>query len=293
MAAANQETRIVHDESSLCGRAAALTKARNMVWTYTAHSSFIKNPRQLNGPLSEFHLDMCNHRDKFAGIVFTTRGEKNDFGKRFGFSNNLYEIPHPYPGAVVKKPFEERNGEKIVIVTRIEPVKRLNLAIDIFKAVSEALPGVFLEIYGIGAGFTDITEELKKQIETLKLTDKLFFKGFTERTDEVFSGAALSMMTSEQEGFGLTLIESISNGCPAFAFDVKYGPASIIDNGKTGYLIPDNDKSAYAKKMVAFLKDRELRQKMSENCYNDAERFSGENFLRKWADFLTAMEGKV
>jgi poly(glycerol-phosphate) alpha-glucosyltransferase len=100
-------------------------------------------------------------------------------------------------------------------------------------------------------------------------------------------------MTSFAEGFGLGVSESVCNGCPAMAFDIKYGPSDIIKDGETGFLIPRFDKNLYASKLTELLKDVELQRTMSENCYADAERFGTEAFLESWRGMTEYLRGKA
>jgi poly(glycerol-phosphate) alpha-glucosyltransferase len=144
--------------------------------------------------------------------------------------------------------------------------------------VVKKLPDARLEIYGFGA----LRQEYREQIDRLGLANNVFLMGATDDPAAVFSGAALSMMTSAAEGFGITLVESICNGCPAIAFDIKYGPSDIIADGDPGFLITMFDKGAYANRIIAYLWDTELQRAMSENCYADAARFNPEAFARSW-----------
>ena len=140
------------------------------------------------------------------------------------------------------------------------------------------IPDAKLEIYGRGPE----EKRLEEQIKNLKLENNVFLRGYTDTPLPIFKNAALSVFTSAAEGFGLTLVESICNGCPAFAFDIKYGPSEIINDGQTGYLTPRFDKEEFARKIIKFYKDEQLQKTMSKNCYKEASRFSTEQFLENW-----------
>ncbi|MDR1070400.1 MAG: glycosyltransferase, partial [Gracilibacteraceae bacterium] len=230
---------------------------------------------------------VCAHRDRFDGIVFLTEAERKDYLKKYPDASrwSTFAIPHPYPHPVVPVDFSERDHRKAVIVSRFDPVKRIDYAIDIFKLVTDQLPDVTLEIYGFGQETNKYVEQIKK----LRLTYNVFVRGFTDDPASVFRSAAFSMMTSYVEGYPLTLAESICNGCPVFAFDIKYGPSDVIRDGRTGYLIPFKDHAAFAEKIIAYFEDEDLQRAFSENAYADAPRFSTDVFLKNWAFFTEAM----
>ena len=50
------------------------------------------------------------------------------------------------------------------------------------------------------------------------------------------------------EGFSLSLLESLSHGVPVISYDIKYGPAEMINNGENGYLIQKDDENALYEK---------------------------------------------
>jgi poly(glycerol-phosphate) alpha-glucosyltransferase len=161
----------------------------------------------------------------------------------------------------------------------------MEFAIEIFADVVKALPDVRLEIYGVGSDW----ERCEKLITEFGMKDNIFLKGFTPDPVSVLKTSALSIMTSPAEAYPLSLIESICNGCPAFAFDIKHGPSEIIIDGVTGYLIPTYDKEMYVGRLTAFFEDLELQRAMSENAYAEAQRFGPDIFLESWHTLIETL----
>jgi len=151
--------------------------------------------------------------------------------------------------------------------------------------VVKELPDAVLELYGFGQE----EENCKKLIKKLGLNKNVIIKGFTNDPAGVFSSAAFSMMTSAIEGYPLTLAESVCNGCPVFAFDIKYGPSDVINHNKTGFLFPRFNKELYAQKIISYLKDIDKQRVMSENCYDAAPKHSVDTFMDKWFKFTEEM----
>jgi poly(glycerol-phosphate) alpha-glucosyltransferase len=94
------------------------------------------------------------------------------------------------------------------------------------------------------------------------------------------------MHTSNIDGYPLSLIESICNGCPVFAYDIKYGPSDIINNGETGYLIPRENADVFAMKLIHYFKSPDTQRRFSENAYADYQRFGSPAFLNAWETFI-------
>jgi glycosyltransferase involved in cell wall biosynthesis len=89
-----------------------------------------------------------------------------------------------------------------------------------------------------------------------------------------------------REQFGLVLVEGMACGLPAIAVD-RYGPADIVRDGDTGWLIEPDDEAALADALVACLADPAERRRRGRRAYADAhERFSWPALAGDLADVL-------
>ncbi len=258
--------------------AAESIKSPNAVKAVVVHTIFQSDPYDPSSGPNPHYEYLCASPYEFGAIVFTTGAAGKDFRARYGGGDISFVIPHPYPYAPAKTEFDKRDHRKAVIVSRFDRVKQIDMAIEIFGAAAAELPDIRLEIYGFG----DLSLDYAKQIERLGLKNNVFLMGVTDDPAAVFAGAALSMMTSMAEGFGITQVESVCNGCPVFAFDIKYGPSDIIVNEKTGFLFKPFDKRGFAGKLVTYFNDLSMQRTMSENAARDAARFGKEAFLEGW-----------
>jgi len=249
------------------------------------HNVFLKDPYNLNSEPQRFYRNLCDNHSLFDGVILLTEKAKNDFQDIYGEKKSIFVIPHSYPYEVDKAVFNDRNHKKAVIIARLDPIKQLEHAIYIFSLVVKDVPDARLEIYGRG----EEEDMLYEQIQNLGLENNVFLMGFTDDPVSAIKTASLFMMTSLAEGYPLTLVESICNGCPVFSFDIKYGPSEIVDEGKTGFLFHRFDRERFASKIIAFLKDIDLQRDMSENCYTDAQRFNSVHFLDKWYTMTAAL----
>jgi poly(glycerol-phosphate) alpha-glucosyltransferase len=271
-------------ESGLLAGAAGKINFKNAARAAVVHSVFLKDPYDLRSGPQMYYRYVCENAGEFDAIVFLTEAERGDFHKKYGAGNTAV-IPHPHPYAANRTEFDKRNHRKAVTVARLDALKQVDMAIDIFAIALKKLPDVKFEIYGFG----EKEEELKERIKALGLEESVIMMGLTEDPAPIFGSSALFMTASAAEGFPLTLVESVCGGCPVFSFDIKYGPSDIIKDGETGFLIPRFDKELYASKLVAFFEDVELQRTMSDNCYADAGRFSADEFLEKWYNLTVSL----
>ena len=93
---------------------------------------------------------------------------------------------------------------------------------------------------------------------------------------------SIFVMTSRFEGFGMVLIEAMTCGLPCIAFDCNHGPRDIIEDGKTGYLIPYEDDAMFIEKLSYLIEHPKERERMGKVAIESVKRFSQEEIMNKW-----------
>ena len=88
------------------------------------------------------------------------------------------------------------------------------------------------------------------------------------------SAADVFVLASVREQFGSVLVEAMASGLPAIAVD-RYGPADIVTDGVTGWLVEPDDEAALADAIVNAIDDPIERRRRGRRAWRDAhERFS-------------------
>jgi len=105
-------------------------------------------------------------------------------------------------------PYGQRSVD-VLFVGRIDDQKNLPLFLEIICQVKKLKPNVNAYIVGGGAKKNSI----KKLIIKLNLQKNVFIKKPTLDTSTYYSQAKIFLLTSNYEGFPLTLMEAISSGC--------------------------------------------------------------------------------
>lgn len=253
-------------------------EAKKIAITHNIHlEKPFDNPKNITKSYKRFYENL----DKFDELVFLTQKQRDDVYSLYGSISKYNVIPHSVP---YNHKAKENNHDQLLAITiaRLVPQKRVDQAIRAFRFVVDKIPAAKYEIYGVGVE----EKKLKTLVEELKLTNNVIFKGYTKNAMEQYSKASLSILTSDYEGFGLVLTESLSVGTPVVAFDIKYGPSDIIRDGIDGYLIEKNDLAAMAEKIINIMNDENHRMFLSENAIKVNDRFSVERFKDNWLSIL-------
>ena len=127
------------------------------------------------------------------------------------------------------------------------------------KRVVTKVPNV--KFMFVGEGY--LKEELERLVKQLGVSDYVIFTGFRTDIPEVTAVFDISVLASFFEGMGRVLLEAMVLGKPVIASRVG-GIVDVVDDGKTGILVPPNDSAALAEAMIMLLSDGELRKKMGK-----------------------------
>lgn len=133
------------------------------------------------------------------------------------------------------------------------------------------------ELMIIGKGENE--EKLK---ELSKNNTSIHIMPSNNRLDEIYNNAKLMLMTSRYEGLPMVLIEAQHFGLPIISFDCKTGPAEIIKNNESGYLIDYNNDKDFVNKLVFLCNNNNELSRMNINAIKDSYRFSPENIIQDW-----------
>jgi glycosyltransferase involved in cell wall biosynthesis len=129
----------------------------------------------------------------------------------------------------------------VVTVARLSPEKDIENLIRAVAIVVADDPAFHLEIAGDGV----CREELHRLTRELKLEGHVTFLGEIREVPALLAKASLFALPSRTEGISLTLLEAMARGLPIVTTRVGGNP-EVVDDGKTGFLVPSRDPAALA-----------------------------------------------
>ncbi|NSW56906.1 MAG: glycosyltransferase [Armatimonadetes bacterium] len=136
------------------------------------------------------------------------------------------------------------------------------------------------DVHFICAGDGPLLDELIEMRDRLGLTDRVHFPGYCQDVGRLLRDAEVFCLMSRGEGFGLGIAEAMFMRCGVVATDVM-GIREIVETGVQGFLVPDDDDEAAAKRLLELHGDRSLLKRQAEAGHTRArEAFSREALLR-------------
>ncbi len=189
---------------------------------------------------------------------------------------NIVVIPNPLPFNSLEQ--SAHTNKKVLVVGKQSYQKGYDRLLDIWSLVQEKFPDWSLEVYGKLNPALGLEEKAKQ----FKIDKSLKFYPPIKDVQTKYKEAAIYVMTSRFEGFGMVLIEAMSYGVPCVAFDCPHGPADIIKDGKDGFLVANGDIDTFAVKLMALMENKALRQQLGTNALKDVNRFNVTKVVKKW-----------
>jgi glycosyltransferase involved in cell wall biosynthesis len=151
--------------------------------------------------------------------------------------------------------FHIPTGAPIVgVVARLEPEKGHPTLLEAWPAVLAAVPDARLLIVGEGSQ----RDLLEAQASSLGLLDKrkpaVIFTGRRDDVPAVTAALDVAVLPSYREAQGLSILEAMALSRPVVASAVG-GIPEMIDDGRTGLLVPPRDPDALAAAISRLLRD--------------------------------------
>jgi len=216
-------------------------------------------------------------------LCFLTRQAKECYQKRWGERNIFYHIANPIavPDEIIE--YNVRNKRRIVYIGRFKEIdKQVSHIIKAFEKVSVQIPDAELYMFGTGedeAVYRGLIERLGLQ--------KAHLMSFTNDASGEFQKSALAVVSSSNtEAFCLSLAEALANGTPVVSYDYKFGARDLIQNGKNGLIVEQNNIDALAEGITELLQAPKRLEAMSVAAREIIREIDENHFMEKWIDLL-------
>ena len=261
----------------------------------TEHNSF---ERPSNRPLSwksKFFKFKVNKIYDYVTVL--TEADKAAIGNRL---KKVQVMPNP----LLLTPFYKKHSreKRILAAGRVDAwyTKGFDVLVKAWNQIYNKYPDWRLEI----AGLCDIPahyEEIPKLIAKYGIGERTKLLGYRTDVDQLYRYSEIFVLSSRYEGFGLVLIEAMSQGCAPVACDYKGRQREILcpegvssfksqDSSmeicENGILCEPDNVEALALAMEKMICDEEYRRKVQQNAVKRTEFYNLERTGERWENFL-------
>lgn len=154
----------------------------------------------------------------------------------------------------------DRYDALIVHVSNFRPVKRVDVALEVFQRIKRQVRARFMLI-----GDGPVRADIERRVAEAGLEADVVFHGEQQDLVPWLSVADLFLLPSAQESFGLAALEAMACEVPVVASKVG-GLPEIIDDGVTGFVCPLDAVDEMAARGVKLLTDAVFRHDMGRRA---------------------------
>lgn len=223
---------------------------------------------------------MVRDTQGYDALVCLTKEDKEDWMKT---NKNVHQIYNPLSYDSEKT--ASLKDKCMIAVGRLDQEKNFDQMIEAWNMVHTKFPDWKLNIWGEGY----YRETLQQLIDSKGLSGVINLGGNNNHLQDEYLKSSGCIMTSRYEGLPMVLLEAASCGLPLITYDFKCGPKDIIENGKNGYIVKQNDVEGLAEAICKVICNDELRLTMGKAAKNKSEIFAQKNILPLWPKFFDSL----
>jgi glycosyltransferase involved in cell wall biosynthesis len=173
---------------------------------------------------------------------------------------DLFRPPDVDERRTLRRELGLTTGEFVVIYTgRLVRYKGLPLLLRTWARVAQGRLGLRLLLIGTGGQDMDNCEaELRAFVRDHRLESTVTFTGGVDDVHAYLQASDAFVFPTENEAFGISLIEAMACGLPCIATAVG-GVNDIVTDGRDGLLVPAGDSGALEGALRRVLDDGEMR----------------------------------
>lgn len=176
-------------------------------------------------------------------------------------------------------------SKKVIAVGRYTHQKGFERLIEAWRLVAGKVQGWRLDIIGDG----EERDMLQSLVDAYGLGETVSLVPPTGDMPSVYRNASLVAMSSRYEGLPMILVEAQAYGLPIVSFDCKCGPADVVENGVTGYLVPEGDVQELACRLQELMENDSLRKRMGNAAFKASERYDEETVMKQWCELFETL----
>ena len=217
----------------------------------------------------------------FSHVTVLTEADKIYIGSRL---KNVSVLPNP----LTFVPLANVSSKENVIIAsgRLDAwhCKGFDILIKAWGRIAFDYPEWKLRICGTGSD--ESLNFLCSLARQSLVENRVDFLGFRSDIQALFAQSSIFVLSSRYEGFGMVLIEAMSQGCACVACDYKGRQREIIENESQGILCEPDNIESLATALKKLLDNKSYRIECQKNAVERSKFYKLDNIMNFWDDIF-------
>lgn len=181
--------------------------------------------------------------------------------------------------------FDSRGkSTSVLMVSRFEKEKRIDDGLSAFKKLLDKKIDATLSIIGSGSEKERIVSEIERQ----GLANNVRLLEWENDIILSFKKSDIYLLTSEYEGYGMTLIEAGASGCPIVTTKVGLAKTDLFKDGYNSWVCPVGDVECLSSKLQDLIQNSDKRKLFKQRMQDSIKlnSVSRQEYVVKYTDLL-------
>ncbi|HET8945774.1 MAG TPA: glycosyltransferase [Candidatus Polarisedimenticolia bacterium] len=201
-------------------------------------------------------------------LALTARGAREHLARGVGREEQFRVIPSGVEMRPLRDAARGRDAARrrlgygpddlvVMSLARLEPIKGAPLTLRAFSRAASARPALRLHLAGDGP----LLEMLRAEAAALGVAGRARLDGRWGSPEDLLPAADLFVLAPRNEGMGRAVVEALALAVPVIATRVG-GLPEVLEEGKSGLLVPPDDETALAEAIARLADDAALRREL-------------------------------
>lgn len=210
-------------------------------------------------------------------------------GYKDSFPDYIQPMIFAYPNPAFKhdKPIElnyaNLQRKNIIIINGFKRNKNLITLLKAFSILASEFHNWDIKVVGRTDGREPHKLEIHKFIKDRQLTNRVIFKGPTDRIFEEYASSQIHVLPSLSEGCPTCILEAMSVGLPSIGFADCPGTNELIKHERNGLLAETEERVAGLKiALRRVMSNNDFRIQLSHRALEDANQYTPKKIYDQW-----------
>ena len=195
------------------------------------------------------------------------------------FHSNVFQVNNPLTGRLEDWETSDCSSHNVLWLGRISREKRPLDALTIFSSVLKRVPDAKLILVG-GGRDEALEESVRNTVVSMGLEQHVELCGFQNEVMPYYRNASVFLMTSEYEGYPMTLQESMLAGIPTVMYELPY--LTLTKDNPGIFAVRQQSVQEAANAIVDLLTNDEERKQRGRQAREFIEEFAHYDYEGMW-----------
>lgn len=170
----------------------------------------------------------------------------------------------------------------------VEEQKRISDVVTVIHDLLAADTDIHFTLVGDGTQMPMVRSALQEGISS----GKVELKGWLSNAEVIaaFRSAEVFLLTSAYEGFCISLIESMGNGCCSLVTDIRSGNKELVENEVSGKRIPVGDTDAFVQTLQGLASDRNKLAAWRNAAWEKGKQYGKDRMVADYSAFFLSCQ---